>query len=476
MEFARGVLSCPLRQPCPDSHQLPKGKRGHQHPSLAQHVHRLAGMPTRRERVQLAGTALAAFVVLAGVAAVGCTGVAQSPAHIRVQVSPLVSLYDAPVDIRVTGLRPGDQVTVRLESSDLKWTARATFEARRAVLDLNKAAPRAGSYRGVHGMGLFEALAPTRRKGTFQPANPAIFTVTASVSGSRAATVRLTRELTGHGVKCDRLSVTSHGFYGLYCAPAPHAGTRSPVLVFGGSEGGLATAPTAELLASRGFPALALAYFDEPGLPGALDRIPLEYFANAAHWLGAQPGVDAQHLTVWGDSRGSEAALLLGAYFPGLVHAVIAGSPSSVSNGAVSLTHHVPATNPAWTLHGKRLPVASPFGDPFSRANPAAVIPVQKIRGPVLLLVGADDRLWPSPAYARAIMARLDRNGDPYLHQDLVFPGAGHIVGAAFPYGIAPVSVTTPIGTLQLGGTPFRNSVAETSAWQDVLAFLRSVS
>jgi dienelactone hydrolase len=242
--------------------------------------------------------------------------------------------------------------------------------------------------------------------------------------------------------------------------------------VFGGSDGGLTTGQTAELLASRGYPALALAYFDEPGLPHALERIPLEYFARAARWLARQPGADARALTVWGFSRGSEAALLLGAYFPGLVHAVIAGSPSSVNNGAVSLTHVVPPRDPAWMLHGKPLPVAAPFGAPYSPGNPAAVLPVQMIMGPVLLLAGADDELWPSARFAQAIMARLNRYHDRYPHQDLVFPGAGHLVGAAFPYDLGPVSFSTPVGTLDMGGTPFVTTVAETRAWHDVLAFL----
>ena len=438
----------------------------------------VSGMLSRRRgQFSVAGPVLAACMALAGLAAAGCTTAAARPPHLRLLVSQVVSLYDVPLDIRVTGLNPGDAITLQLETSDRQWSARATFIARQSALDLDNVAPVSGSYSGVHGMGLFEALAP-RQHGAFLPdgPGPVVFTLTASAPGSRTVTVRLTREMTGPGVTCARLTVSSNGFYGLYCAPAPHSGLRVPVLVFGGSEGGLATAATAELLASRGFPALALAYFDEPGLPDALDRIPLEYFARAARWLGARPGAEAQQLTVWGDSRGSEAALLIGAYFPGIVHAVIAGSPSSVVNGPTSLTHQVPPTDPAWTLGGQPLPVGLPLWDPTSWGDPAAVIPVQKIRGPVLLLVGGDDMLWPSPAYARAIMSRLDEYHDRYLHQELVFPNAGHSVGGAFPYEVGTVTFTTPTGPLLLGGTQFANSVAGTSAWQHVLAFLRRLS
>jgi hypothetical protein len=64
-----------------------------------------------------------------------------------------------------------------------------------------------------------------------------------------------------------------------------------PVLVFGGSGGGLMT--SAALLAARGYPSLALAYFKAPGLPQTLHNIPLEYFAKAeypARWSTRRPG------------------------------------------------------------------------------------------------------------------------------------------------------------------------------------------
>ena len=47
--------------------------------------------------------------------------------------------------------------------------------------------------------------------------------------------------------------------------------------------------PRPDLIASHGFPALAVAYFDEPGLPCALQNIRLEYFVRAIQWLRAQP-------------------------------------------------------------------------------------------------------------------------------------------------------------------------------------------
>ena len=98
------------------------------------------------------------------------------------------------------------------------------------------------------------------------------------------------------------------------------------MLVFGGSDGGLSGTLVAALLAAHGYPALALAYFNAPGLPAQLSDIPLEYFATALRWLRAQPQVDPRHVLTLGVSRGSEAALLLGAYYQRLVDGVIAKS------------------------------------------------------------------------------------------------------------------------------------------------------
>ena len=160
------------------------------------------------------------------------------------------------------------------------------------------------------------------------------------------------------------------------------------MLVFGGSGGGLTTSFAAALLAAHGYPSLALAYFKAPGLPQTLRNIPLEYFTRALGVLRAQPGVDPRHVLVAGESRGGEAALLLGAYFPRLVNGVIAGVPSSVVNPGWPDT-----SQPAWTLGGRPLPAVSPseFGQPNPPGKPQAVIPVERIRGPILLTCGEQD-------------------------------------------------------------------------------------
>jgi dienelactone hydrolase len=258
------------------------------------------------------------------------------------------------------------------------------------------------------------------------------------------------------------------GIYGNLYLPKHTAGRRPAVLVFGGSGGGLTTSFAAALLAAHGYPSLALAYFKVPGLPQSLHDIPLEYFTSALEVLRAQPGVDPDHVLVAGESRGGEAALLLGAYFPELVNGVVAGVPSSVVNPAP----WPDASRPAWTLRGRPLPAVSPseYGRPDQTSNPRAVIPVERIRGPILLTCGELDGVWPSCGYVDAITARLraHRFADPVTA--LRYREAGHLIGGLTAY----YGSLTDDALTSSGGTVAGTQAAQADAHAKLLALLAS--
>jgi dienelactone hydrolase len=242
------------------------------------------------------------------------------------------------------------------------------------------------------------------------------------------------------------------GFYGdFFHLPGTRRGPA--VLVFGGSEGGLSTAGLGALLASRGIPALALAYFGEPGLPAALSRIPLEYFARALRWLSRQPDVDPHRLAVDGGSRGSEAALLLGLRYPSLVHKVVALSPSDVVIG-----RYPGCCGAAWTFRGKDIPFQPYFGP----VGPAE-IPVGRIKAALFLDCGGADRIWPSCEMAHEIVQKRHGRGVTLLS----YPEAGHGVDYLLPNTASSSSDTD-------GSTPEANADARRAAWPKLLAFLRS--
>lgn len=231
------------------------------------------------------------------------------------------------------------------------------------------------------------------------------------------------------------------------------------MIVIGGSEGGEPVVLGA-LLASHGFPALALAYFGEPGLPQTLTNVPLEYFRTALKWLARQPNVDPARVELVGGSRGGEGARLIAATYPSLVHAVAALVPCSFVNPGNPPT--LPPS-PAWTLDGKAVPFSTATRYPGNPPqSPDAVIPVERISGPVFLVGGGADGVWPSAAYVRTIVARLAARGRHDV-TSLVYPRAGHFA-AAPPY--------YPWSDPRAGGSPQADAAAQAATWPKLLRFL----
>jgi dienelactone hydrolase len=287
--------------------------------------------------------------------------------------------------------------------------------------------------------------------------------LTLAEAGRTLTRASTTRMLIAHAEGERSLRPRTAGFYGEMFDPARMPTRKPAVLLFGGSEGGLATKDIAALLAARGYPTLALAYFAERGLPRGLIRIRLEYFAHALRWLARQPGVDRTRLVVAGVSRGSEAAQLLGIHYPQLVHGVVALVPSNTAQcGIPRYTGQlVRCIGPAWTLRGRAIRYAD-FASPY--ATPA--LADERINGPIFLDCGGQDPLWPSCPMAHAIVARLREHRFRHDVTLLAYPNAGHGVGYLLPN--VPFYLAT-------GGTALADQRARTDAWPRLLAFLRSL-
>jgi dienelactone hydrolase len=268
------------------------------------------------------------------------------------------------------------------------------------------------------------------------------------------------------------------GMVGMYFAPP--AGHDQVVLVLGGSEGGLqGSGPLARKLAEHGFGALALSYFGGTGQPQALENIPLETLEAGVDWVRSQPGLAGRRLVVLGVSKGGEAALLLASRDPRLC-AVVAGVPSSVVWAGIDMAHPmVPVTVSSWTLGGKSLAFVPYAEGPFRgvrdlyerslvKAAPEAAIPVEKVKGPILLISGKSDQLWPSTPMSETVMARLQAKHFAYAHTHLAYDNAGH---AAFGPPLPADSPNLP-RLAGLGGTAAGNQAARADNWPKTLAFL----
>jgi dienelactone hydrolase len=413
------------------------------------------------------GGALSAIVVAAGGLA------ACSPGHstsATITVDPPVALADQAVHLRVSGLRPHERVTVSSRAADYQdalWHGEATMAADGdGVVDLDRSAPGSGSYGGVDGMGLFWSMRPPTGDAdhaSFYPRYPSLagsfeVTLTVSAAGRPIASRTVRRQWISAEVTHRALDPGADRVAGELYLPPAGAPRRPGVLLIGGSEGGISGRYDAALLASHGYPALAVGYFGLPGLPGTLTDIPVEYFVSAARLLAAQPQARPDAVVVCGYSRGSEAALLLADAHPELIRGTLLYAPND------TVWPGLPQGD-AWTSGG----VPVPQGD----------IGVAHVRGSVLAVAGGDDRLWRSTAQARRIDQRLAEAPHPVSRQLLAYPEAGHAVGT-FPYLPIGVYAQVKIGTspvdLTLGGTRAADEAARRDSWPKVLAWLSTVS
>ena len=237
-----------------------------------------------------------------------------------------------------------------------------------------------------------------------------------------------------------------------------HDGSNKPrkaIVLLGGSEGGKAwssrgTRKVVDQLVRLGYTLLSLAYFKNPGLPPLLQEIPLEYFAKTFKWLANQPEALPDELAMIGMSRGAEAALLLGSRNP-KIKAIIALSGSHVVWQGIPKLGAKPGSTVKsdWSYKSKGLPYI-PYG--ISSWNigtiigtllygklrkiheqallnqsqvGAAVIPVEKIQGAILLTSGKRDKMWPSTEMSEQITNRLIAKGFVYPYKHIAYD-AGH--------------------------------------------------
>ena len=253
------------------------------------------------------------------------------------------------------------------------------------------------------------------------------------------------------------------------------AGPAPGVLLLGGSGGGMDWQDhVGEKLAGPGFAALALGYFGLEGLPDELERIPLEYIEHGLTFLRLQPRVDRERVGVVGVSKGGELALLIASRRPEL-RAVVAFVPSGLVWQNVA--RGFPDSS-SWSHGGDDVPFV-PYGSvdqprgiiDFYRAGieqatpetlAAATIPVERINGPILLLSGRDDNLWPSTDLSERVVTRLAERGFAHPFEHKAYDDAGHLISRVRDDDVS-----------RRGGTDEGNRKAQLDARERMVAFLR---
>ncbi len=246
-------------------------------------------------------------------------------------------------------------------------------------------------------------------------------------------------------------SVKAEGFEGILF---PGDGRKDKVLiVMSGSDGGMALSrQEAEFYHRNGIPALALGLFRTKETPGELSHVPVEYAESAVHWLKKQ---GYQKIGIDGTSKGSEMALIAASMFPDLSCVIVRVPSHFVSEGlSGSGKDKAPSGTSCWSYHGKDLPYA-PYRSrtfnilkmfmkekemhiiTFNRdkdVTPETLIPIERIRGPILMLSSKHDEVWPSFESASYMEKKLKETGYLFPHKHVAYEHMSHAVLTALPW------------------------------------------
>jgi pimeloyl-ACP methyl ester carboxylesterase len=435
---------------------------------------------------------------------------------VSLHLRPEPYLYSEWVPLRASGLAPGQIVTLELEHIDdvgQRWRATAELSAdATGAIDTADAPSRRGSYLGTSRDGLLWSMAPDgvtdfSDRTAFmalgrsymhmvgQPGGeklqPRLHTLRVRDGSRVLAEGTFSQTRLGPGVRVEELA--EGPVRGLAFHPAPGAvPARGAVLSLTGSGGGVENS-WAPLLASHGIPVLSAATFAWPGRPELMQHIDLAYFEQAALWMRQHFGV--QRIAVQGGSRGGELTLVLAAYRPDLFCGGVAMVPF---HNVVAGFDHLRNVHeqPSWVLNGQPLPYAdvrvtlsgpeavhTPDGiavapdyqrDAASaEADARCGIPVERCSGPLLLLSGRDDAMWPSAYGGDRVIDRLRHHGLAHRAEHLAFENVGHYLVTPGQPTTMCASLYHPLAkiTLACGGQPRATAEAGRTSLERMLRF-----
>ncbi len=240
-----------------------------------------------------------------------------------------------------------------------------------------------------------------------------------------------------------KTTVDIDGFEGILF---PADGRKDKVMiVVSGSNGGMRmTKNCAEFYSKNGVPALAVALFKTKGTQKNLDRVPIEYIESAIKWLRDR---EYERIGIDGTSKGSEIALLSATMFSEL-SCVIARVPSHfVSEGLVAHgKSKKPSGTSCWSYHGKQIPFAPYNEREFNvpkiiskekemhiitinrekTVTEEALILIEKIKAPILLLSAVNDTVWPSYESSLYMEKYLKEKEFSYPYKHVAFETMSH--------------------------------------------------
>jgi acyl-coenzyme A thioesterase 1/2/4 len=386
----------------------------------------------------------------------------------RIRVTPERALQPTPISIVAEGFAPGSSVRLTsrlLDDAGVVWAAHADFIAdAKGAVNTATAPSEAGTYTGTDQAGLLWSMRPEGHEGRsfmmgasqrahklgqplLDPLKPLSISMAASQGDGSEVRALLLLDRLAEGI--DVLPVRAGRQRGTLFRWRDRTRQRGAIVSLTGSGGGIEMG-FAPVLASLGYDVFSLAYFAYEDLPPGIARLPLEYFEEAFAWLHDELG--CERIAVQGASRGGELTLVLASYLPEWVKGAAAIVPMYASSAGWDPERAV--AGPSWTFRGVDIPYAEssemismdemrrigeglPNGyaaTPAYRADldrpevrERCALPVERAGGPVLLISGVDDQMWPCAWGSDLVLNRLRAKGFAHPMRHLALPETGHI-------------------------------------------------
>ena len=414
---------------------------------------------------------------------------------VHIVCEPKEALIDDIIHIKIIHLNSQQHVTVccKIENQKQIFGSYAHYTAsEEGMVDLKiDSAATSGMYSGVEPMGLFWSMvsAPGQRTGErlvkSDASTPFIFDISIYIEHiswesmwddevKPVAKETVTRWYKGTNVK--RIEIEEGQIRGTLFLPCVSSSSekRPGVIDMFGGRGGLLEIRAA-LLASRGFVAFALAYFNYKDTPKAGSYLHYEYFEEAIKWLSVHPSVVPGGIGLIGVSLGSQIGLYMATHCP-LLRAVVAiNFPPSFGFG-VKFKHNGHRVLSQDPKHVK-WKVINMFGYNMIqwqyKLEESVYYQFETENNPqILFIIGGDDTCAHVSEYT-SWTEKLppERAANIKL---IVYPGAGHLIEPPYsPLCVAPFtrSVNMPV---YYGGKIKPHAVAQEQSWKKIQEFLWS--
>ena len=334
---------------------------------------------------------------------------------IQIELISESELADESFNIVINGLKPRETYRVEmyltdyycinapmLLAHDVLWKSTATFVSdKNGIIDISQTPSCSGSYEGISTMGLFFNAKPLTNERKKLPNSlseiPLLDHFFVDIKIMQGNTVIAERIFTRRYMSSQ---ISHQDIYGKYFQGRlfyDKKAINAPALIIvSGSEGRIEKAQNiAQLLSSRGYICLAVAYFGLEGLPKHLECIPLECLVEAKHHQ-----VDSERIGIYGRSKGAELVLAEESIFND-VQCLVLNSPSDVVYEGIKGKWN--SHTSSWTYLQKELTYQKfrlrdyLFSKLFRKPIPkdrSARIDISRFSSPILLLGSTVDEIW----------------------------------------------------------------------------------